>query len=794
MGYVLSAALKSSRFLVPATRVARFHWRKEAAVAIKIYNQKRFNSGNFGHTQINIGEHIKSSAKMSQPQPITGNQLSQFVIHNDHLVASLDCEQAFNGLTDQEKLYAHYLSLASWHGGLIVLLQTSPEAPVIYVLLRKLYTQNIDELKEIAFQKCEFQDAEFQAVLVYSSAIFANMGNYRGFGDTKFVPNLPKEKFEALLKNSACYKGEPELIEKLWNSCSEAMFLATTKNKQLGFSDKGVTTYFSANCTKEDAEFIKEFMTLNDIGAYNTRLFKTIDEKLGKVYEIRLASAYTNEDEREREGLGMFHFKDSVVHVTRGDHSRLMNLVVENLQQAIKYASNDVEVLMIKEYIKSFTNGSLKSHKNGSRLWIKDKGPVVETYIGFIESYRDPDGQRGEFEGFVAVVNKAMSSKFGKLVADAELFLPLLPWPRAFEKDKFLRPDFTSLDVITFSGSGIPAGINIPNYDDIRQFEGFKNVSLGNVIPASYSQSVLTFLSESDQELLVKHRVASFEIQVGLHELLGHGSGKLFSKNKDGILNVDPETINPETGVKISSFYENGETYDSRFSSLGSTYEECRAESVGIYLSLNSDILKIFGFDGAEAEDVVYVNWLALIWTGLRGLEMYQPDHKVWGQAHSQARFVILRVLLEAGEGLVSLTERVGTDGNPDLLLTLDRTKIATVGKLAIGNFLRKLQVYKSTADVDNATKLFAKYSRVESVGDGDIPFEEYRNIVVARRQPRKMFVQVNTKSEDGTVKLINYPATHEGVISSWVERFSDATIDSSLVELAEKDRQYFDV
>jgi dipeptidyl-peptidase-3 len=62
----------------------------------------------------------------------------------------------------------------------------------------------------------------------------------------------------------------------------------------------------------------------------------------------------------------------------------------------------------------------------------------------------------------------------------------------------------------------------------------------------------LTFVHPSDVDLYNKWDSRAFELQVANHELLGHGSGKLFEESADGKKNFDPEKVrclilNPNT-------------------------------------------------------------------------------------------------------------------------------------------------------------------------------------------------------------------------------------------------------
>lgn len=273
------------------------------------------------------------------------------------------------------------------------------------------------------------------------------------------MPDLKPEVMEAIIKASKAWCDDPKTMEELWSSVKNVMFSLTDREKQLGLGEKGVTTYFTPNCSQDDSDLVNRFFKQNNIEGYINRVIKVSKggENGKDLYEIRHAAA-------ENSVIGGKHTLENADFViTAGDYNKLLAKVNENLCKAAEFASNDDEKLMLTNYIKSFREGSLDAHKDGSRHWIKNKGPTVETYIGFIETYRDPVGMRGEFEGFVAMVNKEQSAKFQELVNNAERFLTYLPWPKEFEKDKFLRPDFTSLDVLSFAGSGIPAGINIPN-------------------------------------------------------------------------------------------------------------------------------------------------------------------------------------------------------------------------------------------------------------------------------------------------------------------------------------------
>lgn len=659
----------------------------------------------------------------------------------------LECKRAWDNLTLKEKLYAYYFSKASWEGSLICFFQNSYEAPGLFLLFQDIFS--IPDLKSRALSS-GLSEEEWNRFLAYAAGVYTNTGNYRSFGATKFIPEIPKDRFELVLSASGS-----ALASEIWAKIGDLTYDYSSSRQVLNFPDKGgVTAYYSSNVTSSDAELVKRFLiskNLTDVHV-NSRLWKVDDN----TFEVRIASLKNH----YLDYFGDHQFEGKTVRIVGGDFDVFMKRIIDNLTQALPYAANQTQTEMLLHYIQHFITGDIDEHKNSQRSWIKDKGPVIETNIGFIETYVDPLNIRAEFEGFVSMVDKVVSAKFSQLVNNAPAILAHLPWGPVFEKDVFQAPDFTSLDVLTFGSSGVPIGINIPNYDDIRQKDGFKNVNLGNAYP-KVKPETLQFLKEEDVRLIVDAHDEAETIAVALHELLGHGSGKLLTHNAaTGEYNFDVNAMNPATGEKIDSWYQSDETWSSKFGELSSAYEECRAETVAVYLSCFPEPYQIFGVDDTErARNML---WLYMAYQGVKGLLLYNPEHKIWGQAHCCARYVIFKVMLEAGNNFLSV--RFTDDGQ--FLLEMDYSLIPTVGFEAIKTFLTKLHCYKSTGDAARGKPFFNNYAQVDEVS------LRIRQIVVENQKPRRMNLQSNLNLSAHEPQLLSYPETFEGVIASYQDRF----------------------
>lgn len=63
-----------------------------------------------------------------------------FTLSPDTPITQLQARGAFEGLSEREQLYCHYLSRASWEGSLACLLQTSVESAPAFLLLKALFS------------------------------------------------------------------------------------------------------------------------------------------------------------------------------------------------------------------------------------------------------------------------------------------------------------------------------------------------------------------------------------------------------------------------------------------------------------------------------------------------------------------------------------------------------------------------------------------------------------------------------------------------------------------------------
>ena len=630
--------------------------------------------------------------------------MEDFLCPTGFEIGDLHVEEAIKTLDDKQLKYATYLSLASWAGLPVLLSQTSREALSIHRFLSAF----VNRFDQSALEKAVTEPGTpLFFLLEFAAQFYYNSGNYLGFGDKKLLPRITRAQLEDLVKP------HPELAALL-SECVEALYSEEPSTLNIGFHPEGSTAYYNpAEFTQAEQAGVDAVLREKGVRIENTIIFRRSDRY--EACRMCIDVDKTGEKVGEYNGLP--------IYVTKGLHSEIFVKVNKWLELARQNAANETQVQMLDRLIQHYQHGSVEDHVAYSELWVKDEDPVVENYHGFIESYRDPSGVRCEFEGFVACVDPVESKFLHDFVANSAKILPLLPYPKEYERKSFSPPSFNAINILTFCTSGMPIGINIPNYDEIRLTKGFKNVSLTNVMASrGATREQFPFIAEEHMDAFVKNFKAVLSLNVAAHELYGHGSGDLLKK-ENVVGQKVPDLLAP--GEFVTTYYEENETYQSVFGGVASAFEECRAETTSLHLVFKDEVLEMYGIPPENRAEFKLCSALSMLHSGIKTLTCYAPECSQWKQAHARARFAILRACLIWGRGAVSLTKN-----DTDVILRIDPTKFQGVVD-AIELLLKHLNYYKAVRLPEAGSEFFGALTSLDNF------WLQVRAIAVKKQTPR---------------------------------------------------------
>ncbi|KAJ2971703.1 hypothetical protein NUW58_g9342 [Xylaria curta] len=701
---------------------------------------------------------MESSVNLS-PTPVATYQLS--------------IKDVFERLSDREQLYAHHLSRAAWHGARIILRQTSPEGTGIFDFILELH-KACDGQWGVFTDHYGLTIEELHSFLDYAGMFMSKMNNFCGEGDRKIVPAVSADSLRKMAGISqAATTALEAVVEPMLSLTPSALTLSES-------------TYYLGNAgvTFDEIAGIARAMQLNDLEPENTRVHKSI-EKDKTVYQVLQASAQSNDELQDYikgsaipiDVLQQDSELNGTVRLVRGDHSTEMTKICGHLLQAVRFAANDTQARFILDYLESFTSGSLEAYRRSMKNWVQDLYPRVESILGFIEPYRDPYGVRCEWRGVISIADPQETAKLTTLVKDSTKFIRTLPWAvpgdndgkGPFEKDEFRAPGFSVVHALAFVCSNIWEASNVPNYNDIRETYGFKNIVYANRMSANADPNrPLYWIAPSESKSFRKvYHVLRF-ITTSIHELLGHGTGKLLAETSRGVFNFDSDKIpiNTLTGKPVQSWYKPGQTWTSVFEKLAGTVEECRAMLISYYLAESKDMLRMYGYDDdtdISADELLFNMYTYIGFLGIRALQAFNEENQSWGSPHSNADFAILRHLLSDANGLLSIQCDVDS---ATLQIQVDRPKIAKEGKASLGRMLHRIHVWRCTADVEACKQFYEPLSTVQG------EHEAWRRIVASKPEPAWKFVQANTiLTDDGKVQLKVYEESDAGIIQSFADR-----------------------
>ena len=376
------------------------------------------------------------------------------------------------------------------------------------------------------------------------------------------------------------------------------------------------------------------------------------------------------------------HLEEQVYRAGSGGmYGAAIAAIAGHLEAAIPFATAAMADAL-RALIKWYRTGEPADRMAYDVAWVKDAQSPVDTINGFVEVYMDARGMKGAWEAVVFYVNHGKTEGIRKLAAAAQWFEDRMPWDPRYRKQGVHGITANAIDVVIETGDSgpvTPVGINLPNDQTVREQFGSKSVSLTNVNDAYEQAQPASFRGEfgwtpDEAERGRKWGAFAGELTTNMHEVIGHGSGKV-AEHLQG---------NPQRVLK------------EHYSAL----EESRADLIALYFLPDAKLVDL-GLVGAEDHaDVVRAEYEHYARNALVQLRRVREGSQI-EEDHMRNRQMIVHWLLA---NTAAIEKRV-RDG---------KTYYVVVDVQAfrdgVGGLLAEVQRVKSEGDYAAAQALFETY------------------------------------------------------------------------------------
>ncbi|MBV9957747.1 MAG: peptidase M49, partial [Acidobacteria bacterium] len=493
----------------------------------------------------------------------------------------------------------------------------------------------------------------------YTKLFWANHGNRNNTTAQKFLPDFtPAELEEAALAaaRNKVLTGTPaeirqelsELQPSFFDPNFEPLLTAKSPRGELDILQASTNNFYSGVSLADLKDFHEEY-------PLNSRLVKTADGKL--VEEVY------------RAGTPDGSFKP-------GLYADYLNKAIEYLEKARAYAEPGQDQVLI-DLINFYQMGTPRYWLTFGASWVQNN-PTVDFANGFIEVYADARGAKGTSQSFVSVTDERVNKLITSIADNAQYFENRAPWLDQYKKQGVKPPKAKAVETVIETGdfSVNTVGDNLPNENEIHEKYGTKSflfTGSSRAFSRATGTSGAREFAYTDEEFEISRKYGdeAEDLLTALHEVIGHGSGKLSPK------------LTQESAYYLKEY--------------ASTLEEARADLMGLWNVTDPKLKELGLISHPDVAKAMYYSAARVALSQLRSI----PEGDTIEEDHQRDRQLIVNYIMDK-TGAIQLVER---DGKHYMVIK-DFDKM----REGVGMLLAELMRIKAEGDYDAIKELVDKY------------------------------------------------------------------------------------